>query len=607
MDYPPAGGQVGAKLWKPQWDLIHNPEFTTGLWDNMEDGAYYSTERLLELLKAIKSNNAKRVNGGSASFTLKEGVVKQSDISDAVFIQNYFSTFSFSPIQVMDVITDESIKNALKSKSNFTNLTPVPNSTAPVGDENPILLAKEMKVSFDATNTYTITMNGYSLTDYIVTTYASKEIISGGTKYTFYNAKMAPSNVPNQLGESNVLNNRKAFEIIVHEDMNSVVLKSKQFESYINLKGIIQPDEDIKTINIIVERLFSNDFITIGEIRLEGTDLKGYTLELGKGTDEQCKKSCVIEKQVKFECKRIPKGTYKFKLNTSSTAQAGQHSYKSLWLENTNINGSERDGILVHRGDAYSWTQGCILAMSNDDLESIKQDPDSFISGKTMGFNNINYQESQVFVYMLYDYLKKIDPDGSKTKTIEIKDNDSKQLSVNATTFQLRQRAGQLYYSLNIDGESDAVIQQMAKDQVDNLLTTLGVKKAVEDKLAALKSTNVTDAETIKKALGAAWDAEYEKQKAKITAEIVKGKIERSKFLENLKDKVSKLLTDKKESNASEVVNYMFLETNYKPYSPIKTFFDDNGFKNKIKIDNTLIINEINNIKESFISSVKLN
>jgi len=34
MDY-----SDGLALYKPQWDLIHNPEFTTGLWDGMEDGA----------------------------------------------------------------------------------------------------------------------------------------------------------------------------------------------------------------------------------------------------------------------------------------------------------------------------------------------------------------------------------------------------------------------------------------------------------------------------------------------------------------------------------------------------------------------------------------
>jgi len=35
MDY-----SDGIKLWKPQWDYMHNPEVTTGLWDGMEEGAY---------------------------------------------------------------------------------------------------------------------------------------------------------------------------------------------------------------------------------------------------------------------------------------------------------------------------------------------------------------------------------------------------------------------------------------------------------------------------------------------------------------------------------------------------------------------------------------
>lgn len=41
MDYA-----QGTKLWKPQWDNIHDPEFTTGLWDSMEDGASMSSANL---------------------------------------------------------------------------------------------------------------------------------------------------------------------------------------------------------------------------------------------------------------------------------------------------------------------------------------------------------------------------------------------------------------------------------------------------------------------------------------------------------------------------------------------------------------------------------
>lgn len=49
MDYPPAGGQAAdtqTSLLKPQWDLIHNPETTTGLFDDMEDGAVIRKEKV---------------------------------------------------------------------------------------------------------------------------------------------------------------------------------------------------------------------------------------------------------------------------------------------------------------------------------------------------------------------------------------------------------------------------------------------------------------------------------------------------------------------------------------------------------------------------------
>ena len=57
MDY-----SEGKKLWKPQWDYIHNPEVTTGLWDGMEDGAFTTTpisENYTVLFDHIYRNNKK--------------------------------------------------------------------------------------------------------------------------------------------------------------------------------------------------------------------------------------------------------------------------------------------------------------------------------------------------------------------------------------------------------------------------------------------------------------------------------------------------------------------------------------------------------------------
>ncbi|QKG81014.1 hypothetical protein [Tenuifilum thalassicum] len=55
MDYPttPAIADRYTHLLKPQWDQIHNPQSTTGLFDGMEEGAVLDFNMSKESIKNV--------------------------------------------------------------------------------------------------------------------------------------------------------------------------------------------------------------------------------------------------------------------------------------------------------------------------------------------------------------------------------------------------------------------------------------------------------------------------------------------------------------------------------------------------------------------------
>ena len=61
MDY-----NNGSRLIKPQWDLVHNPELTTGLLDDEADGAMkVGIDKLLDILQKIRcayASNRRKVH-----------------------------------------------------------------------------------------------------------------------------------------------------------------------------------------------------------------------------------------------------------------------------------------------------------------------------------------------------------------------------------------------------------------------------------------------------------------------------------------------------------------------------------------------------------------
>ncbi len=81
MDY-----SDGLALYKPQWDLIHNPEFTTGLWDGMEDGAS------IDYSKKLSDDQISKVKESIARLKSKSQIFKdiyESKIESSSVLEKY--------------------------------------------------------------------------------------------------------------------------------------------------------------------------------------------------------------------------------------------------------------------------------------------------------------------------------------------------------------------------------------------------------------------------------------------------------------------------------------------------------------------------------------
>jgi len=88
MDY----SQDKFALLKAQWDLIHNPESTTGLFDEMEDGAmidsYMSKESIKEVINFIRESNiANKKTADLSIFSLSRGIANNLMLTDNLILE----------------------------------------------------------------------------------------------------------------------------------------------------------------------------------------------------------------------------------------------------------------------------------------------------------------------------------------------------------------------------------------------------------------------------------------------------------------------------------------------------------------------------------------
>ncbi|MFN8887641.1 MAG: hypothetical protein ACK5WF_09290, partial [Cyclobacteriaceae bacterium] len=192
MDYQPSG----ITLHKYQWDLIHDPAAVLGLFEGDEGGAmYYDNTRMLTFLKTIRENNGKfaRISdpGKDAYLTFKDKVMTEKDLKDQKII-DFMSTLSIYKFrEPKDEIITSFISLINRNKGDVWSKLIEARTTPQPHDESPILLARMMNVEVDTKEKFTLSMNGYSLSEKSITLYAKESVEGNDVKLTFFNALSA--------------------------------------------------------------------------------------------------------------------------------------------------------------------------------------------------------------------------------------------------------------------------------------------------------------------------------------------------------------------------------------------------------------------------------
>ncbi|MEL6560253.1 MAG: DUF5675 family protein [Bacteroidota bacterium] len=617
MDYDEVGaGNLGLDLLYPQWQDIHNPAWVIGLFESDEDAAldedaaiYYDGEKLKRFLTQIKKNNKSLWNG---DLLLKNGktpeaIISNKDLQDDVFVRNYYENFSVDMSNFLNGVidfypNDQGIQRVLEKHKN----DPVyDNESLPYNQEK-ILLAYKVPVDFDDDGllitpgeSFTITMHGYSVTNSIISHYAQKIVEPDVVTYIFYNGLSPKRGVKNP-GEGNVVSNRKALSFTVPK------LESVFFEQFLNLRGlinfnVIDPDKLKDEIKIVVTRRQSNRYITSGMIKVEGTDIEGVTLELGKGTFQESNSPCSDERRLKLACKRVPKGIYNAELNRTANSGQGQHVYRSIRIKDGQ-NNSNRTGVLIHRGTNQSFTEGCILAMYSKDLNQIKLNPEKFMDGKKMGYNSI-VQASEAFVLSLYNKIDELNPENKKKIVVEIRDEDSdNSLNIESPTFELRRISGEYYFSLNVKEKANELIDELPKKLVERLLEDLNIIEVIEDEIKKIEGLikngqNVTKDEKAKR-LKDLWDSEIQKANSELTSDNALAKFKLNEdFINELK---TWLGTKINHQNKNQIINRIIENQSS---APLAYYYltDNNTTKGRIMVSTKLrnmLDRDISNIIE---------
>jgi hypothetical protein len=551
----------GQHIAKWQWDVMNDPAWIVNIFEGDDKGAYYSKTEMIEFLKTVKANNKKyaNTNDPQTGAYLTKQVVTKDDIQDQKII-DFMSSVSLYQPRWPEKINDPQIgpfvsmlqradKNDEWKKLIDASADPVPY------DRNPIMLAKKMEIETDTKEKFTLSMNGYSLGDKSITLYAYQTQIDDGVKLTFFNALKATSGVPNAADEKNKVNILKAFDITVHSK------NLDEFKKYIELRGSIDiVEEDSKNEDVIIEvnRKRSNKYITVSELTILGTNLKGGVLELGIGTDEESKSNCSDYKASCFECKRIPNGEYPFKVSDETLPQ-GQHKYKTLQLLNTTVNGSKRDGILIHMGDDISWTQGCLLAMYDNEIEEIIQD-DANIDSRFMGYvDKIDEKNaSRAFIFSIIEFIEQKEQALGKSlnKKVIIKSDPNEQtLNVSMTYFDQLQKANRNYFEKNLYNKAAEQFNLFARDFQGKAIQDLIGTKLTEYTSTLIGSlTKKTYSESDTKALYESKWKELMDKNSSFTFSLMQDQLSKKveDFRSVLKTAITTLITD------GEVLNALF-------------------------------------------------
>jgi hypothetical protein len=441
----------GTNLVKLQWDAIHAPGLVIGVFERDEGAMVYSKTQITSLFNNIRSKNSnKNISVGT--------IVRAIDIYQDKFIEDSAQYVSMTKEYFLSSLTHEQIET-------FNNQQ-IRNDGA--GDQNSIVLANKAHIKLKLDNKkdsteFVVSVNGYSVTNNIFTAWITTE--ENDNRMVFYNAIYAGRN--DKITEKDVRSNRKAFDIIVHHSDGFGTFE--ELKTYLKIKGYIDfsniPDDKVI---LELKRKKSNEYVTIGELIIKGTDIKFFTLELGRNKNTSPASNCSTKSHDQYLCERIKAGTYKLELNDAG-GSAMQHRYKSLRLDNV----PNRSGILIHRGNAYLWTQGCILLMVANEIDNVLENPEQFMDGETQGFNySVEYQ---VPILALYDYIEKYgNPIKINEKTfmseIVITDDDDVNISNNnkfTKEINDRREAARLYY------DNEKLIQSTMNNATESLMKAI--------------------------------------------------------------------------------------------------------------------------------------
>ena len=209
MDY-----NEGTKLYKYQWDNVHDPEAMVGWLQGDEESAYYTVEETQKLLEEVKKNN----EGKRIRVVTSRAVVTTKDLSDEAWLAtNVYEPASWLPDDlVTGLTTDETIRKRLEGKPEDygTHLLHAV-WVDPTTDKNAVLLAHEVAVVIEE-QTIPVTIYGYAPTNQIFTHYVGQHSDSERTTFIFFNYTR-PDRAQGRLkaGVTNVNNIRKAFSLTV--------------------------------------------------------------------------------------------------------------------------------------------------------------------------------------------------------------------------------------------------------------------------------------------------------------------------------------------------------------------------------------------------------
>ena len=178
----------GTALYKPQWDYIHNPEVTTGLWDGMEDGASIGGNNAIESIKGANELLKSSITV-SDSWKTEENIVLQLDKTPLLPTTIITKILKAKVLISTQVYKKEVLSKTKEVKISFCSQTDTdkPAVTFQLPQYKLTLFLKYLGIKNECTSGYCCSVCGRDLT---VTLDTLKQIFSNNPNITQDQAKL---------------------------------------------------------------------------------------------------------------------------------------------------------------------------------------------------------------------------------------------------------------------------------------------------------------------------------------------------------------------------------------------------------------------------------